>query len=105
MAWVFLLIAGLLETGWAVGLKASSDRPSLLIMLGTATLLVASMAFLALSLRGLPLGVAYPVWTGIGSVGSVVLSTLLFREDLHLGGVAGVALICVGVLLIGLKSH
>lgn len=105
MAWVFLVVAGLLETAWSAGLKASSEKPGVLLIAGTGILLTASMVFLALAMRNLPLGVAYPVWTGIGSVGSVALGALVFGERLNPTGIAGAALICLGIVLIGLKSH
>ena len=103
MAWLYLFVAGLLETGWSASLKSSSESPSILLIASTATLVLLSMGFLALSLKTLPLGVAYPIWTGIGSVGSVVAGAVLFREQLHLNSMIGVALICLGILLVSLK--
>ncbi len=105
MAWVFLIIAGLLETGWATGLKAVAERPVWWLIVATAAMLVASMVALALSMRDLPLGVAYPIWTGIGSIGAVVVGALFFKEALAPSTIIGILFLCVGMILIGGKSH
>jgi quaternary ammonium compound-resistance protein SugE len=104
MAWVFLIIAGLLETGWGAGLKAAAERPVWWLVAATAAMLVASMLTLALAMRTLPLGVAYPIWTGIGSVGAVVLGAVVFKEALTPSTIIGVLFLCVGMVLIG-KAH
>ena len=80
MAWVVLFVAGLLEVGWAVGLKYSEglSRPVPTLLTGIA--LLASMGLLASAMRTLPLGTAYAVWTGIGTVGTAILGIMLFRE-------------------------
>lgn len=97
MAWVALFVAGLLEIGWAVGLKYTDGLTRLWPTLGTGAALVASMALLALSLRTLPLGTAYAIWTGIGTLGTAVLGIVLFREP------ATVArLVCIGLILAGI---
>lgn len=105
MAWFFLIVAGVLETGWAVGLKAISERPSIAVVVATIVSLVASMACLALAMRSLPLGIAYPVWTGIGSVGSVVLGLLVFSEGLQPRAIAGVIFVVLGILLMASDAH
>jgi quaternary ammonium compound-resistance protein SugE len=83
MAWTLLLIAGLLETGWAIGLKYSEGftRPWPSVLTGIA--LVASMVLLGLAVRDLPIGTAYAVWVGIGAVGAAVLGVVLFGEPLE----------------------
>jgi quaternary ammonium compound-resistance protein SugE len=80
MAWVYLVIAGLLEIAWAVGLKYTEGwtrlAPSILTLIG----LIASLYFLSLALRTLPIGTAYAVWTGIGTVGAAILGMALFND-------------------------
>jgi quaternary ammonium compound-resistance protein SugE len=101
MAWVVLFLAGLLEVGWAVLLKQSSGltrwRPSL----GFAVLMLGSVFLLSLSLRTIPLGTAYAVWTGIGAVGAAVLGVLCFNEELDVWRIVCIALIVAGI--VGLK--
>ena len=101
MAWVVLFIAGLLEIGWAVGLKYTEGFTRLWPSLGTAAALIASMGLLALALRTLPLGTAYAVWTGIGTVGTAVLGIVLFREPATALRLVFISLIVIGI--VGLK--
>ncbi|MFI4904713.1 MAG: quaternary ammonium compound efflux SMR transporter SugE [Burkholderiales bacterium] len=96
MAWIALCIAGVLEIGWAIGLKYTEGftRPGPSI--ATAIAIVASMLLLAWSVRTLPVGTAYAVWTGIGAVGTAVLGIVLFGEP------AAVArLVCIGLIVAG----
>ncbi|HEX5419306.1 MAG TPA: quaternary ammonium compound efflux SMR transporter SugE [Gammaproteobacteria bacterium] len=97
MAWWILIVAGLLEVAWAVGLKLSDGLTRPIPAALTAVAVVASMGLLALSLRSLPLGTAYAVWTGIGAVGSVILGILLFGESAAPG-----RLICIGLIVAGI---
>jgi|SRR5689334_1725475 quaternary ammonium compound-resistance protein SugE len=101
MTWVILFIAGLFEIGWAVGLKYTDGFTRLWPTVATAVALVASMSLLGLALRTLPLGTAYAVWTGIGSVGTAVLGIVLFREPATAMRLACIGLIVVGI--VGLK--
>ena len=101
MAWVFLFVAGLFEIGWAVGLKYTDGFTRFWPTVATGTALVASMALLGVALRTLPLGSAYAIWTGIGSVGTAVLGIVLFREPATAMRLACIALIVAGI--IGLK--
>lgn len=101
MAWVVLFVAGLMEVGWAVGLKYTAGFTRLWPSLGTIAALVVSMALLGLSLRTLPLGTAYAVWTGIGTVGTAVLGIILFREPATAARLVCIALILTGI--VGLK--
>jgi len=97
MPWVILTLAGLLEVAWAVGLKftAGFTRPVPSLLTGVA--LVASVWLLALSVRTLPIGTAYAVWTGIGAVGTVIVGILKFGESASV-----LRLTCVGLIVIGL---
>ena len=97
MAWVILFVAGLFEIAWAVGLKYTEGFTRLWPTVATAAALLASMALLGLSLRTLPLGTAYAVWTGIGSVGTAVLGIVLFREP-----ATAIRLACIGLIVAGI---
>jgi len=101
MAWIYLLIAGLLEIGWAIGLKYSDGFTRLWPSVGTVAAMIASFAMLGLALRTLPLGTAYAVWTGIGTAGTVILGMLLFSEPADALRLGCIALIVAGVA--GLK--
>ncbi|HEU5208436.1 MAG TPA: SDR family NAD(P)-dependent oxidoreductase [Longimicrobiales bacterium] len=98
MAWIILLFAGVLEIGWAVGLKYTQGFSRLWPTLATAAALVGSMGLLGLALRTLPLGTAYAVWTGIGTVGTAVLGMILFREPATVARLVCIALILTGIL-------
>lgn len=101
MAWIVLVVAGVFEIGWAVGLKYTAGFTRLWPTVWTAVALVASMGLLGVSLRTLPLGTAYAVWTGIGTVGTAVLGIMLFREPTTALRLFCIALIVAGI--IGLK--
>lgn len=101
MAWFVLILAGLFEIGWAVGLKYTAGFTRLWPTLATAAAIIASMGLLGLALRSLPLGTAYAVWTGIGTVGTAVLGMILFREPATVWRLICIALIVAGI--IGLK--
>ena len=96
MAWAYLIIAGLLEVAWAVGLKYSEGFTRLWPSIGTVIGMILSFGFLSLALRTLPLGTAYAVWTGIGAVGTVLLGMLLFREPVEV-----MRLLCIGFIIAG----
>lgn len=101
MAWFYLLLAGLMEVGWAIGLKYTDGFTRFWPSLLTAIAIAASMVFLALALRTLPMGTAYAVWTGIGTIGTVALGILLFNEPSDVLRLASIGLILAGIL--GLK--
>jgi quaternary ammonium compound-resistance protein SugE len=104
VAWVFLSLAGLLEIGWAVALKYAEGFTRVWPSVATVVSLVASMAFLALSLRTLPLGTAYAVWTGIGTVGTAVVGIILWREPVTVVRMTCIALIVIGIAGLRLKA-
>ncbi len=101
MNWVWLFIAGIFEVCWAVGMKYSHGFTRLYPSLFTVGTMLASLGFLALSLRSLPLGTAYAVWTGIGTVGTVIVGMALFGESTGLWRILCLLLIVSGI--IGLK--
>lgn len=101
MAWLMLLVAGLLEIGWAVGLKYTDGFTRLWPSIFTLIAIVASFALLGLALRSLPVGTAYAVWTGIGTAGTVLLGMLLFGESADAARLGCILLILAGIA--GLK--
>lgn len=101
MAWLMLLVAGLLEIGWAVGLKYTDGFTRLWPSIFTLMAIVASFALLGLALRSLPVGTAYAVWTGIGTAGTVLLGMLLFGESADAARLGCILLILAGIA--GLK--
>jgi quaternary ammonium compound-resistance protein SugE len=101
MAWVVLFFAGLLEIGWAVGLKFTEGFTRPLPSILTALCMIASLGLLGLALRSLPLGTAYAVWTGIGTVGTAMVGILWLGESASAGRLACITLIVAGIA--GLK--
>jgi len=97
MTWVILFVAGLFEIAWAVGLKYTAGFTRLWPTVATAAALLVSMSLLGIALRTLPLGTAYAVWTGIGSVGTAVLGIVLFREPATV-----LRLVCIGLIVTGI---
>ena len=97
MAWIQLVIAGLLEVGWATSLKASEGFTRPLPSVITLVLLAGSMALLGLAARTLPIGTAYAVWTGIGAVGTAVVGVLVLHEPASLARLACLSLIVAGI--------
>ena len=102
MAWVQLFFAGLFEIGWAVGLKFTDGFTRPLPTALTLASMVLSLGLLGLALKVLPLGTAYAVWTGIGTIGAVIVGIVLFKESADLLRLGCVALILAGIL--GLKA-
>ena len=105
MAWWLLLVAGVLEVGWAVGLKYADGFTRLWPSVLTVAAMVASMGLLALAVRTIPLGTGYAVWTGIGAVGTAVLGILLFGEPREVTRLLCVLLIVAGIVGLKLTSH
>jgi len=101
MAWFILVIAGLFEVGWAIGLKYTEGFTRFWPTAGTVAAMLVSIGLLGLAMRTLPVGTAYAVWTGIGTVGTVVLGIVLFSEPATVARLACVGLILAGI--VGLK--
>ena len=99
MHWIFLLIAGLFEISWAVGLKFSHGFTQIIPSVLTVIGMVASFYFLALPLKSLPLGTAYAIWTGIGTLGTVIFGIILFKEP-----VTAMRLVCIALILSGITG-
>lgn len=98
MSWLILLLAGLLETVWAVGLKYTHGFTRPLPTIGTLVAMTASVWLLSIAVKNLPLGTAYAMWTGIGAVGAVILGIILFQEPVTAARIGCVALILAGLL-------
>ncbi len=101
MAWVILVIAGLFEVCWAIGLKYTEGFTRLWPTVGTVLAMVLSIWLLGIAMKSLPVGTAYSVWVGVGAVGTVILGIILFGEPANAARVISVALIIAGI--IGLK--
>jgi quaternary ammonium compound-resistance protein SugE len=104
MAWLVLFIAGVFEVGWAVGLKYSEGFTRAVPTVATGAALLISMVLLGISVRSLPLGTAYAVWTGIGTVGTALLGIVLFREPATAARLFCIALIIAGIAGLRLTS-
>ena len=96
--WLILIIAGLFEIGWAVGLKYTEGFTRLWPSVGTILAMIISMGLLGLVMRALPVGTAYAVWVGIGAVGTAVAAVILFHEPVNALRVAGIGLILAGIV-------
>jgi quaternary ammonium compound-resistance protein SugE len=99
MAWTILLLAGLLEIGWAIGLKYTDGFTRLWPSVWTLASMIASIALLGLALKWLPVGTAYAVWTGIGTVGVAILGIFLFSEP-----ATAMRLGCIGLIIAGIAG-
>ena len=95
--WVIVAIAGLMETGWALGLKYSEGFTKLVPSVVTIVLALGSFYLLSVAMKTLPVGTAYAVWVGIGAVGTAIAAVFLFQEPVNLMRVMGVLLILAGI--------
>jgi quaternary ammonium compound-resistance protein SugE len=101
MPWILLTLAGLFEIGWAIGLKYTDGFTKLVPTVLTAGSMLVSIVLLGLAVKTLPMGTAYAIWTGIGTVGTVILGIVLFAEPATAMRIGCIALIVTGIL--GLK--
>ncbi len=101
MNWIILIVAGLFETGWAIGLKYSDGFTKLVPSVLTAISMAISVYMLAIALKEIPIGTGYAVWTGIGAVGTALLGMILFDEPRDVARIICIMLIVAGI--IGLK--
>ena len=105
MAWIFLFAAGLFEILWALGLKLSEGFTRPIPAIGTIAAIALSMGFMAVSLKTIPMGTAYAVWTGIGAVGTALLGMILFGEPRAALRIFCIALIIAGITGLKLTSN
>ena len=101
MAWLLLLIAGLLEVGWAIGLKYTEGFTQLWPSVLTLAAMAGSVVLLGIAMKSFPVGTSYAVWVGIGAVGTAILGIILFGESASAGRLASLGLIVSGI--VGLK--
>ena len=101
MAWIYLIVAGLFEVGWAVGLKYTEGFTRLWPSVLTGLSMIISLGLLGLALKTLPVGTGYAVWTGVGTVGTALLGIALFGEPATAARLAAIGLIVAGI--VGLK--
>jgi quaternary ammonium compound-resistance protein SugE len=101
MAWILLIIAGLFEVGWAIGLKYTDGFTRPLPTAGTIAAMVISVWLLGIAMKTLPVGTAYSVWVGVGAAGTVILGIILFKEPANALRLASIALVIAGIA--GLK--
>ncbi len=99
MSWTYLVIAGVLEVVWAIGLKYTEGFTRPLASAITIAAMIASVWFLALALRTIPVGTGYAVWTGIGAVGTAILGIVLFAESAQ-----PARLLCIGLIVAGIAG-
>lgn len=104
MAWTYLIIAGLLEIIWAIGLKYTVGFTRLWPSIFTVAAMAASFYFLSQALKTIPVGTGYAIWTGIGSVGTVILGIILFSESASLPRLGCITLILAGIAGLKLTS-
>ena len=105
MPWLILIAAGLFEIGWAVGLKYTEGFTRLWPSVGTVLSMIVSLGLLGLALRTLPLGTAYAVWTGVGTVGTALLGIMLFAEPATALRLGCIGLIVAGIVGLKLVTH
>lgn len=101
MHWIILILAGLFEIGWAIGLKYTDGLTRLWPTVGTVLAMVISLGLLGIAMKSLPVGTAYAVWVGVGAIGTAILGIALFGEPANAGRILSLALILAGI--IGLK--
>lgn len=101
MAWIILVVAGLFEVGWAIGLKYTQGFTRLWPTVWTVVAMIISLWLLGIAMKSLPVGTAYSIWVGVGAVGTVVLGILLLGESANAARLVSVAFIIAGI--VGLK--
>ncbi|HEY2453801.1 MAG TPA: quaternary ammonium compound efflux SMR transporter SugE [Scandinavium sp.] len=105
MSWLILVVAGLLEVVWAVGLKYTHGFTRLAPSVITAVAMIASIALLSWAMKTLPVGTAYAIWTGIGAVGAAVTGMLLLGESTSVARIFSLVLIVCGIIGLKLSAH
>jgi quaternary ammonium compound-resistance protein SugE len=104
-AWLLLVLAGLFEIGWAIGLKYTEGFTRLWPTIGTVAAITLSLVLLGIAMKSLPVGTAYAVWVGVGAVGTVILGIVLLGEPANPGRLISVGLIVAGIIGLKLASN
>lgn len=105
MSWVILVLAGLLEVGWAIGLKYTDGFSRFWPTVATLLAMALSLGLLGLAMKSLPVGTAYAVWVGVGAIGTALLGIALFDEPANAGRLMSLALILLGIVGLKLSTH
>lgn len=105
LSWIVLVVAGLFEVGWAIGLKYTEGFTRLWPSVGTAAAMIISVGLLGLAMKALPMGTAYAVWVGVGAVGTVILGIILLGEPANTARLVSVGFIIAGIVGLKLASH
>ena len=104
MAWFLLVLAGLFEIGWAIGLKYTEGFTKLWPSIGTIAAMIISLGLLGVAMKTLPVGTSYAVWVGVGAVGTAILGIVLLGESANLGRLVSLGLIVAGIVGLKLSS-
>lgn len=104
MAWLLLLLAGIFEIGWAIGLKYTEGFTRFWPTFATLVAMAISLGLLGISMKSLPVGTAYAVWVGVGAVGTAILGILLLGEPANFGRLASLGIIVIGIVGLKLSS-
>lgn len=104
MAWLLLVLAGLFEVGWAIGLKYTDGFTRLWPTVGTVLAMIISLGLLGLAMKSLPVGTSYAVWVGVGAVGTAILGIVLLGEPANIGRLVSLGLIVAGIVGLKLSS-
>ena len=105
MNWAILVVAGLFEVGWAIGLKYTEGFTRLWPTVGTVLAMLISLGLLGIAMKSLPVGTAYAVWVGVGAVGTAILGIVLFEEQANPARLLSLALILAGIVGLKLATH
>jgi quaternary ammonium compound-resistance protein SugE len=104
MPWLILVLAGLFEIGWAIGLKYTDGFTRVLPTVGTVAAMIISLGLLGLAMKSLPVGTSYAVWVGVGAVGTAILGIVLLGEPATTGRIVSLGLIVAGIIGLKLSS-
>ncbi|MCW5806014.1 MAG: multidrug efflux SMR transporter [Deltaproteobacteria bacterium] len=104
MAWILVIVSGLLEAGWAIGLKASDGFTKPLPTVLTLAGMIASFILLSIAARTLPIGTAYAVWVGIGALGTVILGVIFYEEAITTLRILSMTMLVAGIVGLKLSS-
>lgn len=104
MTWFILVLAGLFEVGWAIGLKYTEGFTKLWPTVGTVAAMIISIGLLGIAMKSLPVGTAYAIWTGIGAVGTVIMGIWLMNDPVNIPRVLSIVLILSGIVGLKLSS-